>query len=182
MADDLLDDELASWIGRPLGSRVASEGPDPVNQPMIRHWVAAFEDANPIYLDAEAASRSRFGSIVAPPLMLQTWTMATPLIRGIRERGGSPVESRSDGPLAILDRAGYVATVATDSEFEIVRYLGLGERVSAATVLEAVSEDKATRLGKGRFVTWLTTYTVASGEVVGRQRFRILKFIPDGPL
>ena len=181
MADELLDDQLAPWIGRPLGSLVASEGPDPVNQPMIRHWVAAFEDANPVYVDSEAAGLSRFAAIVAPPLMLQTWTMATPLISGIRERGGSPVETQLDGPLGILDSAGYVATVATDSEFEIVRYLGLGERVSAATVLEAVSEDKTTRLGKGRFVTWLTTYTVASGEVVGRQRFRILKFIPDGP-
>ncbi len=68
--------------------------------------------------------------------------------------------------------------MATDSEFEIVRYLGLGELVSAATVLESVSGEKSTRLGKGRFVTWLTTYSVASGEVVGRQRFRILKFIP----
>jgi hypothetical protein len=29
-------------------------------------------------------------------------------------------------------------------------------------------------------VTWLTTYTVESGEVVGRQLFRILKFNPGG--
>ena len=34
-------------------------------------------------------------------------------------------------------------------------------------------------MGRGRFVTWVTTYTVAPGEVVGRQPFRILKFDPS---
>ena len=33
--------------------------PDPVNQPMIRHWAAAFEDANPVYTDPDAAAASR---------------------------------------------------------------------------------------------------------------------------
>jgi len=48
----------------------------------------------------------RVGGIVAPPLMLQTWTMATPRITGIRERGGSPVESdRGDSALAVLEVA-----------------------------------------------------------------------------
>ena len=32
--------------------------------------------------------------------------------------------------------------------------------------------------GIGYFVTWVTTYTVGDGEVVGRQLFRIFKFDP----
>ncbi len=35
-------------------------------------------------------------------------------------------------------------------------------------------------MGRGRFVTWVTTYTVEPDEVVGRQTFRILKFDPSG--
>jgi hypothetical protein len=50
---------------------------------MIRHWAAAMEDQNPVYTDAAFAAASRFGGIVAPPLMLQTWTMPTPKITGI---------------------------------------------------------------------------------------------------
>ena len=175
-----IDDRLAALVGRPVGSRGTSVAPDPVNQPMIRHWAAAFEDWNPVYTDPEEASRSRFGGIVAPPLMLQTWTMATPRITGIAERGGSPVEADEVGPLAVLDEAGYVGTLATDSEFEIVRYLRLGEVVSATSTIESISEEKRTRLGAGRFVTWVTDYTDEAGEVVGRQRFRILKFKPEG--
>jgi hypothetical protein len=172
------DDDLRGLAGRPMGSGQPSAGPDPVNQPMIRHWAAAFEDANPVYTDPDAAAASRFGGIVAPPLMLQSWTMPTPVIAGIAERGGSPVPTGDAGPLAALDEAGYVATLATDSTFEVERYLRLGEVVLSSTVIESVSEEKSTRLGPGRFVTWVTTYTVDGGEVVGRQTFRILKFRP----
>lgn len=169
-------DRLDALIGRPVGSRPGAHGPDPVNLPMIRHWVAAFEDANPVYVDAGAAASSSFGEVVAPPLMLQTWTMATPLITGIAERGGSPVESEGSGPLAILDEAGFVGTLASNSEFEFERYLHIGDEVSASSVIEDISDEKHTRLGPGHFVTWVTTYLDGTGEVVGRQRFRILKF------
>jgi acyl dehydratase len=169
-------DRLDALRGRPVGSRPVAVGPDPVNLPMIRHWAAAFEDANPVYVDAEAAATSRFGRIVAPPLMLQTWTMATPMITGIAERGGSPVESEGAGPLAILDDAGFVGTLASNSEFEFERYLHIDDVISASSVIEAISEEKQTRLGPGHFVTWVTTYRDQAGEVVGRQRFRILKF------
>src|SRR5262252_1896199 len=90
MTQGTLDDRLAELVGRPIGDTGPSRAPDPVNAPMIRHWAAAFEDWNPVYTDPDAAKRSRFGEIVAPPLMLQTWTMATPRITGMAERGGSP--------------------------------------------------------------------------------------------
>jgi hypothetical protein len=96
------------------------------------------------------------------------------------ERGGSPVEGGQAKVLALLDEAGFVGTLASNSEFEIVRYLRLGETVTAETLVESVSPEKATRIGPGHFVTWVTTYTVDSGEVVGRQLFRILEFKPEG--
>jgi hypothetical protein len=181
MSDDTPREEQAlaamrALIGKPIGT--PSVAPDAVNQPMIRHWAAALEDHNPVYTDAAFAAASRFGGIVAPPLMLQTWTMATPKISGIAERGGSPVEGGVN-PLTPLDEAGFIATLATNSEFEIVRYLRLGEVITSTMVIESVSDEKQTRLGPGHFVTWVTTYRDEQGEVVGRQMFRILKFKPD---
>ncbi|CAB4885320.1 unannotated protein [freshwater metagenome] len=171
-------DAIAALVGTPVGSGRPTVAPDPVNQPMIRHWAAAFEDDNPIYTDADFAATTRFGGVVAPPLMLQTWTMATPMITGIGERGGSPVPSDGASPLALFDDAGFVGTLASNSEFEIMRYLALGETVSASTVIESISDEKQTRLGPGYFVTWVTTYVDDTGGVVGVQRFRILKFKP----
>jgi hypothetical protein len=176
MGSDAFEDRLAGLVGQPMGP--GSVAPDPVNLPMIRHWVAAFDDHNPVYLDAEAAAASRWGAIVAPPMMLQTWTMATPVIDGIRERGGAAVPSSGASPFTVLEEAGFTGTLAVDSEFEIDRYLRLGERVSSSSAVESISEEKQTRLGPGHFLTWVTTYCDERGEVVGRQRFRILKFEP----
>ena len=179
MTQGTLDDRLAELVGRPISDRGPSRAPDPVNAPMIRHWAAAFEDWNPVYTDLDAAKQSRFGDIVAPPLMLQTWTMATPRITGMAERGGSPTEGGRAKVLDLLDEAGFVGTLASNSEFEILRYLRVGDEVTATTLLDSVSSQKQTRIGPGYFITWATTYTDANREVVGRQLFRILKFRPE---
>ena len=57
-------------------------------------------------------------------------------------------------------------------------------RVSVARSLgrddiDAYVTEVQTRVGPGYFITWATTYRDASGEVVGRQMFRMLKFKPD---
>jgi len=116
MADDEVDElrvRLEAYVGKPLSP--PGLAPDAVNVPMIRHWVDALDDRNPVYLDEELAATTRFGGIVAPPAMLQTWTMARPRIEGIAERGSAPDEMGSDNPLSTLDEAGYVGTIATNS-------------------------------------------------------------------
>jgi hypothetical protein len=173
MSSETFQQRLDALVGQPMGA--GNVAPDPVNLPMIRHWVAAFDDHNPAYLDPDAAT-TRWGDVVAPPMMLQTWTMATPVIDGIRERGGSPVPPPGPSPFTVLEDAGFTGTLAVDSEFEIERYLRVGERVTSSSAVESISDEKQTRLGPGHFLTWITTYCDERGDVVGRQRFRILKF------
>lgn len=178
MTDPELQSKLAALVDQPTGgSEKPSVAPDPVNQPMIRHWAYALADMNPVYLDAEFAAASRFGGIVSPPVMLQTWTMPSPILEGIGDRGGAPVEIEGN-PTAFLDEAGYTSTVATNSEFEIERYPRLGDVISARSVFEDVSEEKKTALGTGFFLTWVITYSDQNGDVLGRQRFRVLRFRP----
>ncbi len=173
---DELREKLEKYVGKPMGP--SSVAPDPVNVPMIRHWVDALDDRNPVYLDEEFAAKTRFGGIVAPPAMLQTWAMPRPRIQGIAERGGAPDEMRFDNPIAALDAAGYVGTLATNSELEFVRYLRPGDHLRSSNEVESISDRKTTALGQGYFVTWVTTYTAEEDEVVGRQLFRVLKFDP----
>ncbi len=173
---DPLHERLQEYVGRPLGE--GAEAPDEVNVPMIRHWVDALDDRNPVYLDEAVAASSRFGGIVSPPAMLQTWTMGRPVIEGIAERGGAPSAMKFDNPISVLDEAGYVGTLATNSELEFERYLRPGDLIRCSTSTQSISNRKKTALGQGYFVTWVTTYTDAEDEVVGRQLFRILKFDP----
>ena len=76
--------QLEEFIGRPM-SAGRSLAPDPVNVPMIRHWVDALDDQNPRYLAGDG---------VAPPAMLQTWTMGRPTIQGLAERGAVRADRR----------------------------------------------------------------------------------------
>jgi uncharacterized protein len=178
--EDPLRASLEPWIGKPMSSAGPAVAPDPVNIPMIRHWVDALDDHNPIYLDETRARASRFGGLVAPPAMLQTWTMGRPRLEGIAERGGSSSEMDPESPFVALAKAGLPGTLATNSELEFLRYLRPGDQLHATSALETISERKTTGLGSGYFVTWMTLYFAGRDELVGRQRFRIFKFAPGG--
>jgi len=173
---DAVRERIEKYVGKPMGP--PSVAPDPVNLPMIRHWVAALDDRNPVYLDEALAKKTRHGGLVAPPAMLQTWSMPSPKLEGIAERGGSPVEIASDNVIRALDREGFTGTLATNSELEFVRYLRPGDVLHVSNELESISARKTTGLGQGYFVTWVTTYRTPDGELVGRQLFRIFKFDP----
>ncbi|MFD4571464.1 bifunctional MaoC family dehydratase N-terminal/OB-fold nucleic acid binding domain-containing protein [Streptomyces sp. NPDC058417] len=156
-----LDARLKAYEGRP-GSPVTRTGRDPVNLPMIRHWCEAMGDTHPAYTGPDA---------VAPPTMLQAWTMS-----GLAGRTGrAPVYEEL---LALLDDMGCTAVVATDCEQEYLRPLRPGDEVTYDTVIESVSARKSTRLGAGHFVTTRTDLRVRSGDLAGTHRFRILKYAP----
>ena len=148
---------------------------DPVNQAMIRHWCDAMEDLNPVYTDPTEAAKSVHGEIVAPPAMLQAWSM-----RGLepRREAGSYGADPAGRVYAALDTAGYTSVVATNSDHEYPRYLRIGDELSGQATLTDVSEEKRTGLGIGHFVTSETEYRNQDDEYVGKLVFRILKFKP----
>jgi uncharacterized protein len=80
--------------------------------------------------------------------------------------------------MTLLDSAGFTSVVATNCEQEYHRYLRLGDHLSTQTIIESVSDEKATGLGVGHFVTTRVEYRTDEGELVGTMRFRILKFRP----
>jgi len=162
-------DSLREGVGVTSTIRIT---PDDVNQPMIRHWCDAVGDDNPIYTEPEFAESTHFGGIVAPPTMLQAWTMPGLKRRRPPQGGGEP------GPMQLLDEAGFTSVVATNCEQEYFRDLVPGDQLTHDVELESVSPEKKTGLGVGHFVTQLYSFKDASGEVVGTMRFRILKFRP----
>jgi uncharacterized OB-fold protein/acyl dehydratase len=173
MSERELLERLQAFEGMQVGA--AEAGPDPVNLPMIRHWVEAIGDENPVYTDADAAAASVHGGIVAPPVMLQAWVM-----RGIRPRPAEGGSAR-DELMRLLDEAGYTSVVATNCEQEYHRYVRPGDHLRTTTTIESVSPEKRTALGVGHFVTTRVGYHDQHGELVGSMLFRILKFKPAKP-
>ena len=174
-----LDDFLQSWIGHKMNMGGTQIAPDPVNMPMIRHWIDAFADRNPVYEDAGFAEKTRFRGSIAPPAMMQAWIMPRPILEGIGERGGSGQPLNPDMPLGVLDRVGFTGILATNSELEFDRPLREGDLLHTDIFLESVSPRKKTGLGQGYFVTWITEFMDQDNQAVGRQSFRVLKFDPS---
>ncbi|MDT0203132.1 MaoC family dehydratase N-terminal domain-containing protein [Nocardioides sp. AE5] len=169
------DEQLQAFVGRVLNKR--TPGQDPVNVPMIRHWVEAMDLANPVHLDAEAARATGREDVVAPASMIQAWTMRG-YARTVRPAPGTGAGAGFAELIALLDEGGYTSVVATDSEFDFVRELVPGDEVTVEEVVESISDEKTTGLGTGRFVTSVKTYRDAVGETVATQRWRTLRFKP----
>ncbi|MDV3128688.1 OB-fold domain-containing protein [Mycobacterium sp. 21AC1] len=145
-------------------------GRDPVNQPMIHHWVDAIGDRNPIYVDEAAAKAAGHPGIVAPPAMIQVWTMMG--LGGVR-----PDDDPLGKIIEIFDAAGYVGVVATNCEQTYHRYLQPGEEVSVSAELTDVIGPKQTALGESYFINQKITWQVGD-EDVAEMDWRIMKFIP----
>ncbi len=151
-----------------LGESAPRPGRDPVNQPMVNNWVEAMGDRNPAYVDGTELH----GGPVAPPAMVQVWTM----------QGLSPLRDPADplyATMNMLDEAGYTSVVATDCEQTYARYLRPGEQLTITTRLESVVGPKQTALGEGYFSTTRNIWRVGD-EQVATMLFRILKFKPGG--
>lgn len=163
-------DRLRAFEGRQVAPPEPAD--DPVNVPMIRHWVEAMGDTNPVYLDDEAAKASGRDGVVAPAVMLQVWPM-----KGLKSQGPRGDDEQSQ-LMNVLDDAGFTSVVATNTEQEYLRELVPGDRLTSTRFIESVSEEKATGLGVGHFVTTRAEFRDQSDELVGSMVFRILKFKP----
>ncbi|CAM3343725.1 MaoC family dehydratase N-terminal domain-containing protein [Nocardioides dubius] len=176
--EDLLD-RLRIFVGREAEPPRVSRYP--ANAAMIRNWVEAHEDENPVYVDDEAARATGRSGLICPPAMVSTWVMS-----GLR-RYREVQQLRADGAsedhaysqlLAILDEHGYTSVVATDVEQTYEQEIVVGDRVRCDFTIESVSDFKYTGLGHGCWVTLLKVYRNQHDQVLVTERFKLLRFNP----
>ncbi|MCA9504571.1 MAG: bifunctional MaoC family dehydratase/OB-fold nucleic acid binding domain-containing protein [Myxococcales bacterium] len=167
-----LEAQIRAFVGKPVGPVVV--GRDPVNEPMIRQWCDAMGETHPAYLDADAAKKTVHGEIVAPPTMLQAWVMEG----WAMHEGYDEPKNEQHRLHKVLADNGYTGVLGTNTEENYTRYLRLGETVKALTVIDSISEEKATGVGIGYFITTKTTFENQDGEDLGSMSFRVLRFKP----
>jgi uncharacterized OB-fold protein/acyl dehydratase len=190
---------LAGLVGQAAGA--PNLAPDAVNVPMIRHWVEAMGDHNPVYVSDDVARAAGYDELIAPPTMLQAWIMRGLRLSLLTEEARAEGASQGSGPnetmMALLDDEGLTSVVATNCEQQYGRPLVVGDRLLVRSVIEAISDPKRTGLGTGRFITTRLDYVAVpdknvpvwvsddevqalydAGEPVATMRFRILKYLP----
>lgn len=170
---------LTAFIGRQAEpDRVSRYA---VNEAMIRNWVEAHEDENPVYVDAAAAAATGRAGVICPPAMASTWVMSG--LRRYREVQRLRAEGVQEGNawsqmLALLDAQGYTSVVATDMEQHYLQEIVPGDRVRCEFTVEAVSDFKQTGLGHGCWLTLLKQYRNQHDDLLVEERFKLLRFDP----
>jgi hypothetical protein len=155
-------------VGRPSEVRFAEL---PVNEAMVRQFVSAVRDPNPLYWDQDLAHQV-CGSGVAPPAMLTTW---------VTPQNWRP-DYMPDPATALLVAVPLPgdSMINISSEIEFFDHLRIGDRLNVVEEVESISEEKQTRVGTGHYLTVVGRFRRESGELVAIQRNVILRFWARG--
>jgi acyl dehydratase len=167
---------VRSLIGRPAHRRAVAR--DAVTASAIRSWCDAMGERNPIYLDDEAARAAGYPAVIAPPAMLQVWTM--PGLEPDRPYTAGPARSGDldETVRATLGQLGYHGTLAAVIDQDFQAALVVGDRVIAEAEYIGASEEKQTQLGRGFFLGHRTTYSTADGAPIGQLTASVFHFAP----
>ena len=152
----LLTDELKALIGREAHYPAREE----LGRASIRYFALAMGDPNPLYVDDEYARKAGYPSVIAPPtLIVETCQYAhqAPNADGyIGHEWHLPVKN------CRLVRAG--------NDYEFMRPVLPGDRISVTWTLEDIVERASSRGGTQLFVSSVARYRDAGGEVVAINR------------
>ena len=145
------DLDLERLTGHRLGPYLSF---NPVSRVQVWQWCSAMGDRNPLYLDDAFRAGTEFDRVVAPPAMMQMWTM--------RDVNMDYAPGSTDArPYQIFDTLadiGFPANVAVSYDITFHRYLQEGDRARHYTTVADISDLKRTSLGEGHFVTERVEY------------------------
>ena len=162
----LLTDDLKAWIGREVHYPAREE----LGRASIRYFALAMGDDNPLYVDDAYAQEAGHPSVIAPPtLVCETCQYSN---RPPDEDGYIGHEWHLPVPDARMIRAG--------NDYEFVRPVLPGDRISVTWKLEDMAERTSSRGGTQLFVSSVATYRDAAGDVVAVNR-ETLVYQPLGP-
>ena len=124
---DKLTDEALAELRAEIGTEI--KGPHgwitEATRDGIRHFAMGIGDENPLWLDEDYATKSRFGGLTAPPFILLAMNKTAWGARGLRG----------------------IHSMFSGSYFEWMRPIKLGDRITSKTILKDIEVDrKSTRL------------------------------------
>ncbi len=170
-------DSVRTTLNKLVGVRL---GPylsyNPVSRTQVWQWCSAMGDRNPLFLDDDYRATTEFSgtAVVAPPAMMQMWTM-----RDINMKYCEG--STEDEPFQIiyaLEDLGYVGNVAVSYEITFHHYLVDGDQAHHYKEVASISDLKQTTLGDGYFFTDREQYFDQSGALFAEALVTYFQFRP----
>ncbi|MCH8061510.1 MAG: MaoC family dehydratase N-terminal domain-containing protein [Chloroflexi bacterium] len=128
-----------------------------VERGAIRKFAEAIGDDNPLYVDEEAARKSRYGGLIAPPTFMR---------------------SMSAGRSRATVQSPYPAALDGGSEWEYFEPVRPGDRISVTMKVSEMFEREG-RLGNMLFIIRETSYVNQFGKTVAIQRGTGISYQPS---
>ena len=150
MAECVITDEIRACIGMQTEPTVIE-----IEKGMIKRFVEAIEDPNPLWQDEEYAKKGRYGGIVAPPGFLITLMMKGPELELPFEL---PFTRRLDG----------------GGEWEYFKPVRPGDVITVVTRLADIKEREG-NLGTMVFLVTETTWKNQRNELVARSSGTLIR-------
>jgi acyl dehydratase len=147
---------------------------NPVSSVQIWQWCSAMGDRNPLYLDPHYQAEHGIVGAVAPPAMMQMWTM-----RDVNMTYAPG--STNEPPYQVFDTLsdhGFTANVAVSYDIQFHRYLHEGDRAHHYTTVVNISDLKETGLGQGYFVTERVEYLDQAEQMFAEALITYLQYRP----
>jgi acyl dehydratase len=175
VADSVLE-QLRSLLGRAPHQRATAR--DAVSAAAIRAWCDVIGERRPMFTNRSAGQANGYDDVVAPPAMLQVWTMpglepGRPITSGPARAGDLDEEVRT-----WLAARGYTATMAVTTDQEFVSPARVGDTLVAESEYTTVSNEKTTAAGVGFFLSSATTYRTTAGALIGRLTLTVFHYRP----
>ena len=127
-----------------------------VEKGAVVKFAVAIGDPNPLFNDEEAARKTRYGGLIAPPTFMR---------------------SMRAGPLKVDVRSPYTANLDGGSEWEYFEPVRVGDRITVTTGISNIFERQG-RLGDMLFIVRETKYVNQFGVVVALQRGTGISYNP----
>ena len=153
--DSLITEELRSKIGIESAPEVYE-----IEKGMIRRFVLAIDDPNPLWQDEEYARKSRYGGIIAPPTFVLTIGF--------------------DELQQVLESIPYGGLLHGSTELECYQPVRPGDIISVTTKITNIRERQDRKMGKMVFVTLDVTYKNQRQELVAKCQQMIIGYKIEG--
>jgi len=127
-----------------------------VEKGAVVKFAEAIGDPNPLFNDEEAARKTRYGGLIAPPTFLR---------------------SMRSGPLDVDVPSPYSAILDAGSEWEHFQPVRVGDRITVTTTILSIFERQG-RLGEMVFIVMETKYVNQLGVVVAIQKGTGIRYKP----
>lgn len=157
-----LPEEVRSWIGQ---KRYEQVGEFDVERGYVYTSLASVKNGNPLYWDEKVAN-DLTGGMIAPPSMISVWFRPHYWAPG-RTKQAQPLQVHFD----LKEKLELPEAVMTDNTIVFREPVRIGDRLRTHQVLRSVSEEKTTKLGKGRFWVIDVEYENQHGESVGTESY-----------